>query len=122
MDGAHLEYFEKYRDRLPFIQAAKDLLDEKAVKVPKIIEFGCSGGNNLRLIRELRWPISYCGLGRTMNFPFSSPDRSPKDSMNPAISPQYSESFYFEPPYKTMSLNGLVRRLLNVCRSVRLWA
>jgi hypothetical protein len=64
-NSSHLTYFEDYHSRMPFILAVKELLEGlgDAPGTRSLIEFGCSGGNNLRLLRESS-PIlvRYCGL------------------------------------------------------------
>ena len=59
----HEEYFASYQERGPIIDAVIRVLDEHQIAEPRILEFGCSGGNNLRLLRErFDRPVRYCGL------------------------------------------------------------
>jgi len=64
-NSLHLKYFEQYLGRKLFLLALSELLKATAeAQTPaKIIELGCSGGNNYRLLRELYdFPVQYCGL------------------------------------------------------------
>jgi hypothetical protein len=56
-------YFDEYKTRAPIIEELGSLLVRNDIDSAKIIEFGCSGGNNLKLMREiLKQEIEYCGL------------------------------------------------------------
>jgi len=56
-------YFDEYKTRTPIIEELGSLLTANKIDCARIIEFGCSGGNNLRLMREiLRQQIEYYGL------------------------------------------------------------
>ncbi len=61
----HLKYFDDYKSRAVFIHGLKELLEggDRNRRECRIIEFGCSGGNNLRLIQEVfKETVAYCGL------------------------------------------------------------
>src|SRR3989304_3103909 len=59
----HLAYAQDYKTRSAIVSAVKEVLHRVGRDRARIIEFGCSGGNNLRLMREiLPWPVSYLGL------------------------------------------------------------
>ena len=59
---SYLEYSEKYLARAPLINELQKLMLSINCPSPKIIEFGCSGANNLRLIKNLLPTSSYCGV------------------------------------------------------------
>jgi len=61
----HVNYFEGYRDpgRCKLVDTIAAWAASTGLRVPKILEFGCSGGNNLKLMRErLPFPVTYCGV------------------------------------------------------------
>jgi len=61
----HLRYFQGYRDsgHTALVDAIKSWLEQTGLGHPRILEFGCSGGNKYLLMREqLGRPFSYCGL------------------------------------------------------------
>lgn len=59
---SYLEYNEKYLDRKPLIDELQKLMKSKNCHRPKILEFGCSGANNLRLIKNIFPNYNYCGI------------------------------------------------------------
>ncbi|MGB6054841.1 MAG: class I SAM-dependent methyltransferase [Burkholderiaceae bacterium] len=59
---SHFEYTKEYLTRLPLIQELQKLTAVTNRKRPRIIEFGCSGANNLRLIKTLLPNHEYCGV------------------------------------------------------------
>jgi len=59
---AHRVYFDQYRTRGPIIQPVLDRWSGRSEPL-RVLEFGCSGGNNLRLLRERHTgPVEYLGL------------------------------------------------------------
>jgi SAM-dependent methyltransferase len=59
----HVGYFADYRSRLPVAEAIAQITLHGKIVQPHIFEFGCSGGNNLRLLREvLPYPIKFTGI------------------------------------------------------------
>ena len=63
LGGMHQSYFDEYQARLPVADTIAKLLETEAIGSPYVLEFGCSGGNNLKLLRErTSRPIRYCGL------------------------------------------------------------
>jgi len=61
---AHQIYYEQYRTRDRIIQPALDWCATHPRNPLRVIELGCSGGNNLRLLREMHrgGDIDYLGL------------------------------------------------------------
>jgi len=61
---AHQVYYNQYRTRDRIIQAALDWCAGHPRDPLRVIELGCSGGNNLRLLREMHpsGRIEYLGL------------------------------------------------------------
>ncbi len=59
----HESYFADYQSRRTIGEAIAGVIAAQHLERTRILEFGCSGGNNLRLIRELvTTPVTYCGL------------------------------------------------------------
>jgi len=59
----HKTYFTHYALRTPLIHEISDLLKSNSIKKPRIIEFGCSGGNNFKLMQEIiELDIQYVGI------------------------------------------------------------
>lgn len=61
---SHLDYFDAYQTRTELLSVLRDWL---ATQPPRrrlrVLEFGCSGGNNLLLLRELlEVPVEYVGM------------------------------------------------------------
>ena len=64
----HETYFADYKSRHTIAEAVGEVIDANDLAIARIIEFGCSGGNNLRLIREcIDKPVLYCGLDIAKN-------------------------------------------------------
>jgi Methyltransferase domain len=62
-DRLHEVYFDNYLKWRPLAEEIVELIETKGISNPKIIEFGCSGGNNLKLLRGITsMPLEYCGL------------------------------------------------------------
>lgn len=60
---SHETYYDNYRTRDRIVQVAVDWLRQHPDAPARVLEFGCSGGNNLRLLRELHGaPLDYLGL------------------------------------------------------------
>jgi SAM-dependent methyltransferase len=63
LGGLYQRYFNEYLRRAPIADAVAEVIGNEDMNAPKIIEFGCSGGNNLKLLHErLSTPFRYCGL------------------------------------------------------------
>jgi hypothetical protein len=63
LGGLYQRYFNEYLRRAPIADAVAEVIRSADIHAPKIIEFGCSGGNNLKLLHErLSIPFTYCGL------------------------------------------------------------
>jgi len=59
----HERYFEKYQTRSGIIEVVRQWLVANPRSEIRVLEFGCSGGNNLRLMREmLPVPVSFVGF------------------------------------------------------------
>lgn len=59
----HERYFAEYRTRAGMVGEIRDWLAGRGLRQASIFEFGCSGGNVLRLMREMiAMPITYCGM------------------------------------------------------------
>ena len=59
----HQAYFEDYQTRSEPVVKLLDWLTINPRSDHRVLEFGCSGGNNLRLIREMvSFPIRYVGF------------------------------------------------------------
>lgn len=60
---AHHTYFDSYRTRSGVLEVLQLWLAEHPLPALRVLEFGCSGGNNLRLLREMMpMPVVYVGL------------------------------------------------------------
>ncbi|WP_218141475.1 class I SAM-dependent methyltransferase [Nitrosovibrio tenuis] len=64
---SHLEYQEQYLGREPVILELKKLMNDIHCDSPKILEFGCSGANVLRLIKKHIPHHTYCGVDLNEN-------------------------------------------------------
>jgi SAM-dependent methyltransferase len=61
--GSHLEYHAQYATRSVLIDELRNWLGQGGAQPPRVLEFGCSGANNLRLMRERGVSdVEYCGL------------------------------------------------------------
>jgi SAM-dependent methyltransferase len=59
----HQVYFDDYQKRSEIIVALRDWLNVNPRSDLRVLEFGCSGGTNLRLMREtVSVPIQYVGF------------------------------------------------------------
>lgn len=59
----HLEYHAQYATRGVLIDELKRWLGQGGARTARVLEFGCSGANNLRLMRERGLSdVEYCGL------------------------------------------------------------
>jgi SAM-dependent methyltransferase len=63
-DGdSHLEYHAQYATRGVLIDELQRWIGRGAARPARVLEFGCSGANNLRLMRERGMnDVEYCGL------------------------------------------------------------